>query len=168
MSSKDLAADAAISIVAGLFASKVMDGVTTRIYEAQSDEAKKHETDVSYGVAYNVAVRKTADRLGLRLTEQQVNTGGQVMHYGLGIALAPTYMILRRRTTLTPPGAGITAGVVLYAVLDEAINPLLGFTPPPQAYPLVTHLRGLAGHVVLGLALASAVEGAWAVSGRRP
>ncbi len=90
------------------------------------------------------------------------------MHYGLGVGLAPLYMVLRRRTSLTPIGAGMTAGIALYAVLDEALNPLLGLTPPPQAYPSITHLRGLAGHVVLGVVLAAAVEAGWAVTGRRP
>ncbi len=90
------------------------------------------------------------------------------MHYGLGIGLAPVYMALRRRTNLTPWGAGLAAGTGLYLVLDEALNPLLGFTPPPQAYPPITHLRGLAGHVVLGLALAATIEAGWALTGRRP
>ncbi len=157
MNATDILIDAAISVTAGLIASKVMDAVTTKIYEAQSEESKKRETDVSYGVAYNVGVKKAAGLVGARLTEEQVNAGGQVMHYGLGVGLAPVYMVLRRRTSLTPIGAGMTAGIALYAVLDEALNPLLGLTPPPQAYPPITHLRGLAGHVVLGVVLAAAV-----------
>lgn len=77
-------------------------------------------------------------------------------------------MLLRRRTRLTPRGAGLVAGFGLYAVVDEGLNPLLGFTPAPRAFPPVTHLRGLVGHLVLGLTLAAAVEAGWALLRRRP
>lgn len=168
MSARDLLADGALSVVAGLAASKAMSPVTTKIYEAQSEEAKKKETEASYGVAYNVAVEKLAGLVGVEPSEQQVRAGGQALHYGLGVGLTPVYMALRRKTSLTPWGAGLAAGTGLYLVLDEALNPLLGFTPPPGSYPPITHLRGLAGHVVLGLTLAAVVEAGWAALGRRP
>ncbi len=168
MSGRHAVADAALSVASGLTASKVMDAVTTQIYEKQSDQSKRREAEVSDGVAYNVAVTKAAGAIGVSLSDDQVSVGGQVMHYGLGVGLAPVYMLLRRKAGLTPVSAGIASGVALYVVLDEALNPLLGFTPPPQAYPAVTHLRGLAGHVILGLVLAATVEAGWAVAGRRP
>ncbi len=53
------------------------------------------------------------------------------------------------------------AGATLSLVVDEGLNPLLGFTARPSAYPVATHLRGLAGHLVYGLALAGTTELAW-------
>ena len=48
---------------------------------------------------------------------------------------------------------------------DEIMAPALGFTAPNRAYPLVTHLRGVAGHLVFGLAVAAVTEAAWAFVG---
>jgi hypothetical protein len=168
METKQAAADALISVAAGFAGSKVMEPVTKRLYQWETDEAKKTEQEASYGVAYNVAVKKTAGLVGVELSEEQVKKAGKAVHYGLGIAWAPVYMWLRRSTNLTPWGAGLAAGASMYAVVDEALNPLLGFTPPPQAFPPVTHLRGLIGHLVFGLGLAAAVEAGWRLIGGRP
>ncbi|PZF88376.1 DUF1440 domain-containing protein [Micromonospora deserti] len=168
MTARALVADGALSAVAGIIATRAMDPVTTKIYEAQSDDAKQQEQKVSYGVAYNVAARKIAGVLGVQVSDETVSKAGTAMHYALGIAAAPAYMLLRRATRLSPWGAGLATAIGLYAVLDEALNPLLGFTPPPQAYPPVAHLRGLAGHLVLGLVVAATVETGWALLRRRP
>jgi uncharacterized membrane protein YagU involved in acid resistance len=48
--------------------------------------------------------------------------------------------------------------------MDELMNPLLGFTPGPQAFPWQAHARGLGGHVVFGLA----TEGVLQVLDRMP
>jgi hypothetical protein len=53
-------------------------------------------------------------------------------------------------------------------IADEGMTPLLGFSAPNKAYPLVTHLRGFVAHLVWGLAVGSTSELAWAVRGRRP
>lgn len=45
------------------------------------------------------------------------------------------------------PQAGILAGLALSAIVDEGLNPIIGSSAPPQAYPLSTHVRGLAGHL---------------------
>lgn len=45
---------------------------------------------------------------------------------------------------------------------DEIAAPLLGIAGPPGAYPRQAHLRGLVGHVLLGMvtdAMLNAVEG---------
>jgi uncharacterized membrane protein YagU involved in acid resistance len=68
---------------------------------------------------------------------------------------------------MTPFGAGTAAGLSMAVLVDEVANPLLGFTPPPQKYPLVSHLRGLAGHLVYGLGVAALVETGWKATGRR-
>jgi hypothetical protein len=53
-------------------------------------------------------------------------------------------------------------------IADETMTPALGFSAPNRAYPLATHLRGVAAHPVFVLAVAAVTEAAWALRGRRP
>ncbi len=160
--------DAALAVTAGYGASQVMSKATTAMYEHTSDEAKKKESEASYGVAYTVAAKKTAALAGKELSQQQASKAGMGLHYALAIGWVPVYMLLRRHHGMTPFGAGTATGLSLALVVDEIANPLLGFTPPPQKYPLVTHMRGFAGHLVYGLATAAIVETGWKLLGRRP
>jgi hypothetical protein len=164
---KDLLADAVLVGIAGFGAAKVMGKATTAMYEQQTDEAKQREEDASYGVAYNVAARKTAALAGKELSQEQVTKAGMGIHYALAFGWVPVYMVLRRRLGMGPFGAGAASGLSMAVVVDEIGNPLLGFTPPPQAYPLVTHLRGIVGHLVYGLGVAALVEAGWKITGRR-
>lgn len=160
--------DAALAVAAGYGASQAMSKATNAMYEHTSDEAKKKESEASYGVAYTVAAKKTGKLAGIELSQDAASKAGSGLHYGLAIGWVPVYMLLRRHRGMTPFGAGAATGLSLALVVDEIANPLLGFTPPPQKYPLVTHLRGFAGHLVYGLAAAALVEAGWKLLGRRP
>jgi hypothetical protein len=48
--------------------------------------------------------------------------------------------------------AGLAAGMGGFLLVDELANSLF-FTPPPQAYPPESHLRGLVGHLTFGAVL---------------
>jgi uncharacterized membrane protein YagU involved in acid resistance len=168
MSTATLLRDAAIGAGAGLLGAKVMSPATSKLYEFQTEEAKKKETEASDGTAYNVAAKKTAGVVDVELSEQQAAKAGTTLHYALGMAWAPVYMWLRRSRGWSPWGAGMAAGASMYVLVDEVANPIFKFTPPPQKYPLVTHLRGLAGHFVYGLGLAAGVEAGWRLVGGRP
>jgi hypothetical protein len=167
METKELVTDTALVGVAGYGAAKVMGKATTFMYEQQTDEAKQQEEEASYGVAYDVAAKKTAALAGKELSEEQASKAGMAIHYALALGWVPVYMVARRRFGMTPFGAGMAAGLSMEVLVDEIGNPLLGFTPPPQKYPLVSHLRGLAGHLVYGLAVAAIVEAGWKLTGRR-
>lgn len=168
MGTVGLVRDAAVGAGAALLGAKVMTPVTTKLYELQTEEAKKQETGVSYGTAYTVAAKKTAGLVGVDLSEDQASKAGTVLHYGLAVSWAPLYMWLRRSRRWSPWGAGTAVGTSMYMLVDEIANPLFKFTPPPQKYPLVTHLRGLAGHFAYGLGLAAGVEAGWRLLGGRP
>lgn len=167
MSNAAFLRDAAVATGAGLLAAKVMSPATSKLYELQTEEAKKKETEASYGVAYTVAAKKTAGLVGVELSEEQAAKAGNALHYALGVGWAPVYMWLRRSRGWSPWGAGMAAGASMYVLVDEVSNPIFGFTPPPQKFPLVTHLRGLAGHFVYGLGLAAGVEAGWRLLGGR-
>ncbi len=145
-----LVTDAALVVVAGYGAAKVMGKATTFMYGQQTDEAKQQEENASYGVAYDVAAKKAAALLGKELTQDQAGKAGMAIHYALALGWVPVYMVARRRLGMTPFGAGAASGLSMAVLVDEIGNPLLRFTPPPQKYPLVSHLRGLAGHLVYG------------------
>lgn len=164
MKTKALVADAALAGLAGLGAAKVMGAATAFLYDQQSAEAKQQEEDVSYGVAYDVAARKTAALAGKELSDEQVSKAGLAIHYALAVGWVPVYMVLRRRVSLGPVAAGAACGLSMSALVDEFANPLLQLTPPPDAYPLATHLRGVAGHLVYGLSVAALVEAGWRVT----
>ena len=167
METRDVLTDAALVGVAGYGAAKAMGKATTFMYEQQTDQAKQQEKEVSYGVAYDVAAKKTAALVGRELSPDQSSKAGMAIHYALAFGWVPVYMVLRRRFGMTLFGAGAASGLSMAVLVDEIGNPLLGFTPPPQKYPLVSHLRGLAGHVVYGLAVAVIVEAGWKLTGRR-
>lgn len=56
-------------------------------------------------------------------------------------------------------------GCVPSLILDEAITPAVGASAANRAYPLSTHLRGLAAHLAFGLAIAFVTELAWKAAG---
>ena len=168
MGTRQAVTDAALVVVAGYGAAKVMGRVTTFLYEQQADAATAQEEDVSYGVAYDVAAKKTAALVGKEeLSDERASTAGMAIHYALALGWVPVYMVLRRRAGMSALGAGTATGLSMALLVDEIGNPLLGFTPPPQKYPLVTHLRGFTGHLVYGLAVAGLVEAGWKIAGRR-
>ena len=53
------------------------------------------------------------------------------------------------RRGVAPVTAGVASGVGGFLVVDELANSLF-FTPPPQAYPVESHLRGVVGHLTFG------------------
>ena len=83
----------------------------------------------------------------------------QVVHYGLGVGPAVLYALLRRRVPLLGAGRGVVYGLLLFGINDELLNTALGFAGPPDAYPASAHVRGLVGHVTLGVATDLALIG---------
>ncbi len=156
--------DAAIASLAGYVATKVMEPVSQKLYELESEQARSQEDKVRPGPPPEMAARKAAELLNIQLTDQQLQVGTMAFHYGLAISWAPLYQLLRRKTPLGPVAAGLVTGAAMSLVADEVIAPTLGFTAPNRAYPLATHLRGVAAHLVFGLAVAATTETAWTVS----
>lgn len=157
--------DAALAAAGGLGASLVMDRATTLFQAMQPEADRQREQAVSPGVAYEVAAEKAAGAAGIDLREGERRALGSAFHFGLGIGWAPLYPLLRRRLQLPPSLAALGTGLLLFAIVDEGLNTIIGSSAPPQAYPLTTHLRGLAGHLVYGAVVALLVELAWVVLG---
>ena len=152
-------ADIGAGIVGGYVGTKVMERVSMKLYELEPEEDRRQEDEVRPGDPPIIAAGKTARLLGLDLSEEAVERLGlYLFHYGLGASWGPAYTLLRRKTDLAPVPAGLLLGAAMSLVVDEGMTPYFGFSAPNRAYPLSTHLRGLAAHLAYGLGVAATVE----------
>jgi len=168
MGVRAVAGDVVTAGVAGYAGTKVMEPVSRALYKAESPETQAKEDAVRPGPPYQLAAEKIAKAVGLNLSDKAVERAGMGFHYGLVISWAPLYGVLRRRAHLGGPLAAVVTGAAMSAVADEALTPLLGFSAPNRFYPLATHGRGVAAHLVFGAAVGVVSEGVWALTGRRP
>ncbi|CDZ90102.1 DUF1440 domain-containing protein [Rhodococcus ruber] len=164
----DLLTDAVIAPVAGYAATKVMEPVSMKLYQLESDETRRREDAARPGSPSQIAADKTLGLLGIHLDDKARERAGTAFHYGLAISWAPVYALLRRTTGLTPVAAGLASGAAMSLIVDEGITPLAGFSAPNRDYPAVSHLRGFAAHLAFGIAVAAVTETAWTILGRRP
>lgn len=126
--------------------------VGTKVMEWESEEACRQEDAVRPRAPYEIAARKITD-LFVKLADKQIQTVG-----GFGMSWGPVYILLRQRTPRSPIAAGLGMGAALSLIVDEGLTPLLGFSAPNRAYPLVTHLRGVLAHLGYGLGVAATAE----------
>ena len=144
---------AARGAAAGAIGTWVMDRVTTAMAERQSpdDAARERAAWPNGKPSVENLVDIGAARVGLTLKPEARERLIQLTHYGLGVAPGAVYALLRHRVPLLGAGRGMIYGLLLFAVNDEFLNTALGLSGPPDAYPASSHLRGLVGHVALGV-----------------
>lgn len=138
-----------VGAAAGYVAGQVMDKATTWFYERQSDASKEREQELLPEGAPLAAARRLAGLIGAEPTDDQAMAIAQAMHRSLGQGYGVAAAALTRRGT-PPLAAGVASGMAGFLLVDELANSLF-FTPPPQAYPVESHLRGVVGHLTLGL-----------------
>jgi hypothetical protein len=125
-----------------------MDQATTWFYERQSDASKQREGELLPEGAPLASARKLAGLIGAEPTDEQAGTIAATLHQGLGQLYGVVAAALTRRG-VPPVRAGLASGAAGFLLVDELANGLF-FTPPPQAYPVESHLRGLVGHLTFG------------------
>jgi hypothetical protein len=155
---RELVSGAAAGVVGGYVGTKVMNPVTTKLYELAPEADKAREKAVSPGSPYRIGVKKAADVLGVSLSEEQLNAAAAAAPYTLGVTGGLLYVALRRLSRLNPFVAGLTSAMTLFIVVDEGLTPALGLSAPDRAYPFSTHLRGFLGHLAYGAAVAATAE----------
>lgn len=163
-----LLGDLAVSTAAGYAGTKLMEPVSMKLYALESDADRARENAVRPGPPYEIAAKKIAALLGVTLQGDALDRASLAAHYGLALSWSPLYVLLRRRTKLSPAAAGLATGAAMSAIADEWMTPALGFSAPNRAYPLSTHLRGVAAHLVFGLGVAASAEALWALTRSRP
>ncbi|HVL98175.1 MAG TPA: hypothetical protein VM324_02650, partial [Egibacteraceae bacterium] len=151
---------------AGLAGTKAMEQVASRLMALESEADQQREQAVGPGPPFVLAARNLAQRvLGVDPDEDQQSKAGMILHYGAGLAWAPLYQQLRRRTGMGPVAAGLATGASQSLLLDEVVTPAIGASAPNRDYPVSTHLRGLAAHLAYGLAIAAVTEFVWKATG---
>jgi hypothetical protein len=140
-----------VGAAAGYLAGQAMDRATTWFYGRQSDASKQREAELLPEGAPLAAARKLAGLVGAEPTDDQAGRLALAMHQSLGQLYGVVAAALTRRG-VAPVTAGVATGVGGFLLVDELANALF-FTPPPQAYPIESHLRGAVGHLTLGATL---------------
>jgi hypothetical protein len=140
-----------VGAAAGYLAGQAMDKATTWYYGRQSDASKEREQELLPEGAPIASARKLTSWLGIEPTEDQTGTIAATMHQSLGQLYGVVAASMTRRG-VNPVAAGLASGAGGFLLVDELANSLF-FTPPPQAYPVESHLRGIVGHLTFGATL---------------
>jgi len=129
-----------------------MDLVTTAMFDRQDPKVTKREEKArpNNQPALTNLVDRLAEQTGAELTQEQSESLVSILHYALGVVPGAIYGVLRG-VPLARSVNGAFYGVALWAINDEYLNTRLGLAGPFDAYPAETHLRGLVGHLVLGI-----------------
>lgn len=127
---KELAKDVPIAAVAGYLGTKAMEPVAQKLYEWESQADREREEAVRPGPPFQVAAAKALRLVGVEPEERTIERLGLAFHYGLAIGWAPTYALLRRRTSLGPLNAGLVSGAAMWLVADEGMTPASASVPP--------------------------------------
>ncbi len=137
--------------LAGAVATWAMNQTTTWLYARESEEARERETAARGGdTAYATAAESLAQMAGRDLSDEQKRRAGAGIHWATGIIAGAKYGLFRRYWPGVSAGFGLLYGTAFFLMMDELMNPVLGLTPGPAAFPWETHARGLAGHLTYG------------------
>jgi hypothetical protein len=155
-----LIVDALRGAVAGTAATWAMDQLTTVMLDVQAPEVTAQEERARANGKSSVAnlVDKLEAATGMSIPRARRPLVEQLVHYGLGTVPGALYGVVRRWIPFARAGNGVYFGVALFALNDELLNTRLGLAAPPRAYPPETHLRGLAGHSLLGVATETGIQ----------
>lgn len=138
---------------AGAVGVLAMDIATWWMYrgeDARRLEREKQARPLGKDPAH-VAARKIASLFGSDAAQDEPNAAGIGMHYALGMVPGAAYAKVRRAQPSVAAGGGAVYGLSLFLLNDEIANRVLGLSGPPRAYPWQAHVRGVVGHVVLGV-----------------
>jgi hypothetical protein len=146
--------------VAGAVGVWVMDVVTWFLYRRQSRATTaKEKVARKFGKdPGHAAARHLARLAGSDAATSEPNAGGILVHYLLGIGPGMVYAKLRHSRPAVTAGKGAAWGAGLYVVNDLVAGRLLRLMGPQRRYPWQAHARGVAGHVVLGVATHAVLE----------
>lgn len=146
--------------VAGAVGVLAMDVVTWAMYRRESrlDLLREKRARVYGKDTAHALVRHITRAVGSKAGSSEPNGAGIAVHYGLGMGPGALYAVQRHRRPWLRKGGGALYGLLLFLVNDEVAAPLLRLAGPPSAYPVKTHIRGLVGHVVLGVGTEAALN----------
>jgi hypothetical protein len=138
---------------AGAVGTWAMDVLTWTMYRREDPDVIRREKQVRvFGKdSAHAAAQRLAHLVGSDAPQSEPNALGIAVHAGLGMMPGAAYPALRRRLPWLRAGRGAAFGLSLFVVNDEIVGRLLRIQGPQHLYPWRTHLRGLLGHLVLGV-----------------
>jgi hypothetical protein len=149
--------------LAGAAGSFVMGQVSGWLWAREGEAAKLREKIASSEPAPARAGRLVLERLGIEVRQAWRPKLGEAVHYATGALFGGAYGLLRTGLRHLPRTGGLLFGAAIWLFNDELLTTLLGLSPPPRRYPLVTHARGLAAHLVYGASVDAGLRAAHAV-----
>jgi hypothetical protein len=69
------------------------------------------------------------------------------------------YAWVRPEKTQSSVARGLGFGSAFFLIVDEGLNTVLGFTPPPQEFPWQAHARGAVAHLAYGVVCEGVLRG---------
>jgi hypothetical protein len=150
--------DAALGAASGLVASFVMSLAYRPLMRAGSEETRRREKEAQAGMPpATVQAAETAAKAvggGLPPDRRKQALGGKIVHYAYGAVWGAGFALAARAVApLRPVATGLVFGGALWLLSDEVLVPLLRFSRSPRRYPASTHVKGLASHLVYGVAV---------------
>lgn len=146
----------------------MVEQFNTHAYAFEPEVDREREESVRPGPPFRLAAENLSERvLGVELDEDRAAKVGMGFHYLAGLSWTPVYRLLRRKLGWGPLTSGLASGASMSLLLDETITPAIGASAPNDRYPVSTHVRAFAAHLLFGLAVAGVVEAGWKLLGRR-
>ena len=144
---------AARGAAAGAVGVLAMDIVTWWMYrrESQPDLRREQQARPFRMDPAHALVRRVTRAVGSDAGAEQPNGAGIFAHYALGMVPGALYARQRHQHRWVHAGRGSLYGFTLFVVNDEIAARLLGVAGPQRDYPWQADLRGLVGHIVLGV-----------------
>ena len=140
-----------IGAAIGYCSSRLMDQATGWYLQHQSEASRLREEELAPGGAPTLIGKKLGGIVGHDVTDEEAAKIGLFVHRFVGVAWGVAAAALVR-AGIGPMQVGIIAGVAAFLMVDEGANAAF-FTPPPRAYPVESHLRGVVGHLAYGVSV---------------
>ncbi len=148
--------DILYGMIGGVVGTVALERVSNLMYSYESEEKKRKEEKLRKELPTEVAARRLSEEvLGVKVSDRTKSRLSQAIHWGTGVMWGGLYGALHDRMPQLSRAAGLPYGLAFWAIADEGMNALFGLTPPPQAFPIDAHIRGLVAH----LAYAGAADG---------
>jgi len=146
--------NALMGAASGLAASWVMERAQAKIMSVGDGETKRREKEAQDDL--EPATVKAAERVatisGTAIPRERMGVASQAVHYATGAAFGAIFGLFGRRVSSPILLAGALYGAMVWLFNDEALVPVLGLSRKPWEYPVSTHAKGLASHLVYGAA----------------
>jgi|GEM_PF-299517 uncharacterized protein YndB with AHSA1/START domain len=136
----------------GALAGVAMNAATTAFLNRQSEASRKIERSLSPGGVPVAAARRMLEFAGVEADEETVRKLGVALHWTFPVVGGIAVGNITHGKPNTIP-TSLASAVAMWGLFDEITPWASGTSAPPRAYPVVTHMRGLVGHLVYGAAL---------------